>query len=478
MIMKISKIKSRTSFFLKNKKNLSLLLLALVLSWQITTPQNSFGYGTSNGRIVYSNSLGVNIISGNGSNQIDLTYLIGPSAYQSWSPDNSKISYTAFGLSGDNSDIAIANPDGSNSQNITQTSDFHELAGIYSPDGRYIRYIKLPIDSTSSAMKTIIRDMQEGTEVEVPVSIYPAHEPGEGIFNGYHFQPWSPDSSKLIVQDYDEEDLAYPNVGYYVVNKDGANPVLVAGPAFDPGGGYVPWAIAWLNNNEVIFSEYNSSSGSSRIVVYNLELAQREVLSASFSPIVMEFMPQLNRLVFSEATDGSLNPADTDEIDIFYSNYNSNSQTLSQPVKVSDVSCPDSLPGCSTRVSGFFSVSESSILYTGGYSASLANDYAVNLYVFQNGQNSVVKEDIVVSSSPSTGSEVLSSALAYFNAFETMPTGTTNNPNNPNNPQNTPTPPRTGKLIGATIITVTILAIAVLMAREIRLRHIDQTGDR
>jgi hypothetical protein len=463
---KIPKLKSR--FSIKNAKKLSLLIFAPLLIWQVSTPQNSYGYGSSNGRIVYSNSQATNIISGNGGNQLDLTYLIGPSAFQSWSPDNNRILYTSFSFGGENIDIAIANPDGSNSQNIAQSTDFNELAGIYSPNGRYIRYIKLPVDTTSSGMKTIVRDMQEGTEVVIPVSIYPAHEPGDGLFNGYHFQPWSPDSSRLIVQDFDTEDTQYPSVGYYVVNKDGTEPVLVAGPAFDPGAGYVPWAISWLSNNEVIFSEYSSVSNSSRIVIYNLELGQRKVLSTSFKPIVMEFMPQINRLVFSEASDGSLSYSDTDKIDIYYSDYNPSSKELGAPVKVSNLSCPSSLPGCDARVSAFFSVSESSILYAGGYSASLANDYVVNLYSFKNGQNSVVKEDIVVDSSPNTSSEVFSSTLTWFNAFETVATDMIDNPENP---QNTPRPPRTGRLIGATLISVTIISTMLLIAKELKHRH-------
>lgn len=449
---------------------LSLLALITILSLQVVLPQESFGYGSDSGRLLYtSTDFKPNIISRDGSSNISLdsTSLGGPPLFNTWSPDASKVSYTAFSPSG-TGDIILANPDGSLAENLTNSADDAEAGGVYSPDGKYLRYIRLSNDPGAqlNSYKTIIRNMQTGLETEAPIYLKPPHSSTEE-YRMFYFQPWSPDSERLIVQDLSSE-----QTDLYVINKDGSNPILVSGgdPAFDNSG--FP-SITWLNSNELLIRE-SDNLGNSRVIIYDLIDQDYTVVSTNLPsmPILMNFMPAKDKLYFSAPTIGyngsfpsyGLFVEGTENIRIYSADYNPTSKTLSNFLDITGEGCPPDNAQCVKHVSPFFSLSDSSVAYIKGYTNISATN-KVYLNVYKDEQSQTLKEFI---SSVNPGSLELAAPALYFNAFETLPTEIINNPENP---KDTPSPPKTGKLIGATITSASLLAIVILITKETRDGH-------
>jgi Tol biopolymer transport system component len=102
-----------------------------------------------------------------------------------WSPDGSRIVYSAGTYYGDY-DIYVVNQDGSNQINLTQTPDRQELSPVWSPDGSRIAYLA-GNDEYGARMRSLMVMNADGSG---PVEV------ADDAFDGTR-AAWSPDGTSL-----------------------------------------------------------------------------------------------------------------------------------------------------------------------------------------------------------------------------------------------------------------------------------------
>src|SRR4051812_3983832 len=100
------------------------------------------------------------------------------------------IVYSAWAEPG-NWDLFLSRPDGSNQRNITNTTEFHEMGGRFSPDGRRILYrrmpkeVKVPNDKWGAMGNLVIANSDGSNPVEYG-------KPGD-----FPWASWSPDGKQV-----------------------------------------------------------------------------------------------------------------------------------------------------------------------------------------------------------------------------------------------------------------------------------------
>jgi Tol biopolymer transport system component len=149
----------------------------------------------------------------------------------SWSPDGKQIAFSARHGKNAKGDIYVMNANGSGMRQLTLHRG-HDSAPAWSPDGRRIAFIS-------------DRDSQNPADNGHEVQIYVMRADGSGqtrLTNSatHDYDPqWSPDSKRLVY--YAEKGDRKDQV--WVVNADGSNPTLLTGgvghnifPSWSPDG--------------------------------------------------------------------------------------------------------------------------------------------------------------------------------------------------------------------------------------------------
>jgi Tol biopolymer transport system component len=90
-----------------------------------------------------------------------------------------------------NWDLFIMRPDGSNRQNITQTSDSHETGGRFSPDGQKLLYRRIPKD-------TKVSHDQWGSQGQLVIANSDGSNPvAIAAIGEFPWASWSPDAKQV-----------------------------------------------------------------------------------------------------------------------------------------------------------------------------------------------------------------------------------------------------------------------------------------
>lgn len=155
----------------------------------------------------------------------------------SWSPDGTKLALSAYPITGNNLDIFLANPNGTEITNITNDVTF-EFNVKWSPDGQHIAVM------TEDEVFIVNRDGNGKTVLYTEV----------GAFDGYNRVNWSPDSRTLI---FDNEFGVIRTI-----NIDGSGlvevPVTGKCPSWSPDGttlGFISTGYSVKSQDLYIISE-------------------------------------------------------------------------------------------------------------------------------------------------------------------------------------------------------------------------------
>ncbi len=198
-----------------------------------------------------------------------------------WSPDSQRIAFVS-GRSG-NSDIWVMDADGTNLQNITNTSDANEFNPVWSPDGQWIVFLSGPFGNASiwvvnpDGMKLV--NLSEGDMVSAaspawsPDGKYlaiPLLQGGVWVVNmqtfertnitaasdeAYKWPSWSPDGQQIALTTYDNDRVLIANVdgsGITLLNDtkfniradwSPVNQLILVSHAVELGGNMDVWLI-------------------------------------------------------------------------------------------------------------------------------------------------------------------------------------------------------------------------------------------
>lgn len=178
----IFNLENNQSIFLTEK-------LAFSFTWSPTSNQIAFSTMNSNGAITYGEYI-LDLITKDYQSLASLTPEVsGMTDGIAWSPDNSKIAFSAWTEKRNSSlDIFFINPNGTSLQNITNYPD-DEIAYknlVWSPDSKYLAMMtedSIMLISSDKAFKTLYYSQA--------VSFLP----------DYNKLSWSPDSQKVIFDD-------------------------------------------------------------------------------------------------------------------------------------------------------------------------------------------------------------------------------------------------------------------------------------
>lgn len=372
----------------------------------------------SSPRIVFSSDRDGNsevyIMNSDGTGQTNLTNNPASDWGAAWSPDGTKISF-ASDRSG-NYDIYTMNPDGSNVTNITNSPE-NEGPPIWSPDGTKMISVR-----QSGSDYRILLMKSDGTDQFA----FPAYtEP-------YGLNDFSPDSQKVVG--------SFPNSGYFqlvTANSDLSNAAPITSgnyrhgfPRFSPSGD----KIAYFRND--------GSSSATELFVSNVDgTNQTSIATVSPDTSMMNlpyWSPDGTRIIYTGNNDGNWD---------------------------------------------LYTVSSS-----GGSSTNITNNNADNNGYWSLDGSKVLLEtnkdgnyELYIMSPDGSGMVNLTNSSAadriYISAFEPL-SGPDNNGGGTTDPDPTPAAPRTGKLIGATIATVAIISMVLILAKEIKQKHHTWGGEK
>lgn len=152
-------------------------------------------------RLLYATSIVISdtynselfVVDVDGSNFTNLTNSVAHESLPQWSPDGSKIAYTAF--EGQNNELYTMNADGSHITNLTN-SPASEFAGMWSPDGARLAYLSYYGSPDCCIVSLHRMDADGSNQVELVASNVATV-----------LQPtWSPDGSKILFAKYYSED--------------------------------------------------------------------------------------------------------------------------------------------------------------------------------------------------------------------------------------------------------------------------------
>ena len=164
---------------------------------------------------------------------------IGPLGVQKtgpvWSPDHTKLAFTALGTG---LDVFVMNADGSNVQQLTNTAG-DDLPGSWSPDGTQILF---------------------GTNRDGNNEIYVMNADGTGQTNltnnsAYDAQPrWSPDGSTIL---FITDRVAPFQFGIWIMNANGSSPTALTAPILPQVDADPSWS---PTGGKIAFTHYNGSN--------------------------------------------------------------------------------------------------------------------------------------------------------------------------------------------------------------------------
>jgi putative hemolysin len=201
----------------------------VTLNCGVETPEGGTGAEVGSDQLVFDSTRGgvyrdLYVMNRDGYDMSRLTRGEADSFAGPWSPDGTRIVYTAFGLT--TSDIAVINADGSGQVNLTDTPDVDEGFPDWSPDGTKIAY-------------TTRRDGNN----EIYVMNADGTNPSRWTDNpADDFAPvWSPDGTQIaFVSDRDREagiyDLYVMDVVSSAVTRLTDDPAIDYSPAWSPDG--------------------------------------------------------------------------------------------------------------------------------------------------------------------------------------------------------------------------------------------------
>ncbi len=243
------------------KRYLSALLIAFISIVSSSGATNA--YGSANGRILYNGNpdgvlVGdVFIINPDGTNKTNLTNTPENEGTPSWSPDGSKVLFTKGDTPGGEDNIYTMNPDGSGVTNLTNRTGFTHTAPIWSPDGKYIRFLSKSLVQTDKYATFTIKP--DGTSLtEMPILVNPDGSTLEGW--AYYFQPWSPDGSRIIITETYSSGMRL-----HTIKPDGTDPVQISG--FLDGYNWA-YAQSWSpDSSKIFYSEFGEGTSTSNKVV-------------------------------------------------------------------------------------------------------------------------------------------------------------------------------------------------------------------
>jgi hypothetical protein len=464
------------------RKNCIAIALAVICCtglMVLSSGRQSFSYGVDDGRVLISQPGGVYAYNTDGSGSTKVSsHLDQYTQFASWSPDGKKISYSSLSQNFQGSDIIIINSDGSERLNLTNTEDSVEISGVFSPDGRYIRYLKnnegLDPAAPYTVAFTVVKDLQTGVEYEMPVnaSNYELGIVNEEIdFDGrvFIFQPWSPDSKKIVVNASVEGSDWF---GYWVVDRDGSNPVAV-----ELEEGLYPTGITWISNSKLLVSAvardrhqmviFDSTSLQSEVIYDTNTLQSIPEPGTSFFylfPLMMQYSPQSGKLFTSTVGEDVGQSAG---FSVYSSSFSPQSGQVADITNISNGICPRYTQSCSGISSPYFSISGSgnSIAFMGVQ--PIENnmlDISINVQKTGGGTTKLLSVPV--------GADVFgfygAIGTIHFNAFgpPSASEGNTDQQVSSAKPIS-PAAPKTGKLIGAFIITFSLFAIMIIGLKEL-----------
>lgn len=425
------------------KIHLSTLLLAAVVMASFSGATNA--YGSANGRIVYTGnpdgvlSGDIFIMNPDGSGRVNLTNSPDSEGNPSWSPDGSKILFIRGDSPGGDDNIFTMNPDGSEVTNVTNDPSVIHIAPIWSPDGKYIRFISKSLVQTDKYATFIVKP--DGTGLtEMPILINPD---GSGLDGwAYYFQPWSPDSSRIIITE-----TFSGGMRLHTIKPDGTDPVQISG--FLDGYNWA-YAQSWSpDSSKIFYSEFGDGTSTSQKVVNASDgstVSQQSIARGSAPGI--SIWPTESEIVYSAKEDG-----DTNSINLFKTTYSGSN--FSVPTKLTSYSCADGEQECGVFI---FDIAQSRV----AFSEVLPQDFngaTTDIFAIDNYSNPLNLTNHTATE------QTAKLALISYNVME---------PTTPP-PAATPSPPKTGKLIGAMVASASLFAIIFVIAKEFKLKNHDSS---
>jgi dipeptidyl aminopeptidase/acylaminoacyl peptidase len=165
-----------------------------------------------------------------------------------WSPDGSRIAFTADSRESGHFDIFTVQADGSGLVNLTNSSDEEEMYPAWSPDGTRLAFMSA---SLAGAVELTILDLNSLTRSLAPHKM-----------TGWEDSPvWSPDGNQLA---FDSQGDGLPGIYVVTIGESGSvrltDPVLVASqPAWSPDG------------KRIVFSANQDNKGINDIFMMNAD---------------------------------------------------------------------------------------------------------------------------------------------------------------------------------------------------------------
>lgn len=384
----------------------SIIFKAFILSVITFSGLHQETSATSLPKIVFSSDRDGNseiyIANIDGSNQINLTNNPANDIGASWLPDGSKISFASDRTG--NLDIFTINADGTNLVNVTNSPE-NEGPPIYSPDSS--KFITGRNDGSNYSGLIMNAD---GTVIY--------ETSAENFINGPVW--WSSDSTKVVGQ---TQVGGYYQI--YTMNADGTNQQFVTSgsmlhtfPTISPDGTKIAYFVhdGNISPAEIYVANFDGTNPTSITV---------SSPTPSSSGLIL-WSPDGSKLLYSSDVDGNL-----------------------------DVYSVPSSGGTATNLTN--NSGNNGAIWLSNSQIILETDTDGNKELYIMNADGTNKVNITSSS----GNDKL-----YFNAVFTASEDVTPPPQTV-----TPQAPKTGKLIGATIASTAILAIILLVAKEIKLSH-------
>lgn len=351
-----------------------------------------------------------------GTGLVNLTNNPANDTYPSWSPDGSKIVFNSD-RSG-NPDLFTMNVDGTAVTNITNSPD-PEFGMLWSPDGSKI------FSGTQNGQVTTNFILNADGSNKFIVGT-----PGNNI-NGIW---WSPDSSKFLIYTFSQSSISQISV----LNADGTNETQLTSGAnnhlfatWSPDGSKIAYFTWATNGSSPVSLWVMNSDGTGQ--TYLADVAATAELGSGGLPL---WSPDSSKILYSYLNSNTSS-------DIYYISPSGGS--------------PVNLTNGSTQNGGGW-VNNNKIIF------NTNRDGNEEIYTLD--INSLVSINI-------TNNPALDNIYLYANGFITSSTISPPPPLT-----STPTPPKTGKLIGATIATISLISIILLLAKEVKAKHHTWGGER